>query len=193
MKVLLLSDIFGQHLYLDNFTSSLTHSELITIVDPYQTQRFNFTDENHAYQTFITQCGHDNYAEKILNKLNSFVNEETIIIAFSAGAAATWRAIANLPIEKQTNIKHFIGFYPSQIRHHLNLHLNCPTTLFFPHQENHFLVDNVINTLQQKPLTNCIKTTYLHGFMNPQSVNFNPQAQLRYIKEIVKLFAELIA
>ncbi len=193
MAIIIVSDIFGQHQDLDDFAQSLALNQQQTIVDPYQTQRFNFSNETQAYQTFINQCGHDNYAELILDKLNHLANEKTIIITFSAGAAAAWRAIANLPIEKQTNIKYFIGFYPNQIRHHLNLQLHCPAVLFFPRHENHFLVDNVINTLQQKQLTNCIKTPYFHGFMNPQSVNFNQQALLIYIKEIEKLFAELIA
>jgi len=187
MKIIIVSDIFGQQQYLDDFARSITHTELVTIVDPYQTERLNFINEDQAYQTFIKQCGHDNYVNIILTALSQFSRTEPItIIAFSAGSSATWRVLAQI---KQTKyyIKQFIGFYPSQIRHYLHLSPKVKTQLIFPKYENHFSVNDVIETLSLQTTVACIKTDYLHGFMNPLSINFNQQVKLLYLKKLQKI------
>lgn len=191
MTILIVSDIFGQQHDLDDFACSLKCNEPIIFIDPYQGRYHHFTNEEHAYQTFLQHCGHDDYANIICDILNNITNNNTaiMIIAFSAGASATWRALARLSLNKQANIKYFVGFYPSQIRHHLNLTVNYPTRLFFPQQEMLFSVDSVINVLKKKPSIRCIKTVYLHGFMNPLSINFNLQAKLLYIQELQKIIS----
>jgi len=188
MHIVIVSDIFGRQQALDNFCSSLAAPTTFTVIDPFQGQYLNFADEEHAYQTFIEHCGHDNYTEIIAKTLTK-LSKNCFIIGFSAGAAATWRALANLPEHKQQLCKHFIGFYPSQIRHHLHLSSQVKTHLYFPKDEAHFSVTQVIAALATTPNVSTVQTNYLHGFMNPHSINFSQQAYLTYINKLQKMLS----
>ena len=176
MAVLIVTDIFGLTTELAAFSQSL-NAELMT---PYEHQNEHknqyenkpFKDEAHAYQTFLTECGHDIYFEQVLNKLQN--GKFDSIVAFSAGASAAYRAICEYPI------KHLIAFYPSQIRHHLNLKPQSPTTLIFPAQEPHFDVANTIKSVAQWPLVTCLQSSQNHGFMNPLSQEFNQRHSKRF-------------
>jgi len=177
MHIVFVTDIFGQHAGLDEFIHSCKPATF-SIIDPYQSARLTFTDEAQAYQTFLVLCGHQAYTQLIAEKIRQFT-QPCIIIAFSAGASATWQALSATNTEL---MKHFIGFYPSQIRHHLHLTPYVSTQLFFPVHEKHFSVDDVIQALSEKPTVQCIKTNYLHGFLNPLSLNFD-QSSWQYFTE----------
>jgi len=185
MHIVFVSDIFGQHAGLDQLIQSCQPASF-SIIDPYQAHQLIFTDEAHAYQTFLKQCGHQTYAQLITEKIQQ-LTQPFIIIAFSAGASATWQALSE---SNSDFIKHFIGFYPSQIRHHLHLTPHVSTQLFFPAYEQHFSVDDVIKALSKKPKVQCIKTNYLHGFLNTLSLNFDQSSwqyftkKLRFLKVI---------
>jgi len=182
MHIVFVTDIFGQHADLDK----LIHTWQIpsfSIIDPYQTVRLTFADETQAYQTFLTRCGHHTYAQLIAEEFQEFT-QPCIVIAFSAGASAIWQALSTINNEL---IMHFIGFYPSQIRHHLHLTPNVSTQLFFPAHEKHFSVDDVIQALSEKPTVQCIKTKYLHGFLNPLSLNFDQTSWHYFTKKLSKI------
>jgi len=91
------------------------------------------------------------------------------------------RKSINWSLPKCENIEGMFGFYPSQIRHHLSLMPHCATTLIFPDYEKHFSVEEVRTILASKPQVNCIKSPYLHGFINSLSINFNLQGYYEYL------------
>ena len=59
-------------------------------------------------------------------------------------------------------------------------------TLIFPKSESHFDVKDLISQLSLKMNIKCERTTYLHGFMNKNSVNFNKTAYSNYVKLLQK-------
>jgi dienelactone hydrolase len=163
-----ITDIFG----LTDDVIALAKEHSATIIDPYQGVHQSFTNEAQAYQHFIEQCGHDAYVDRIWSVINSMPNGVKVL-SFSAGASAVWRLTERFSPHK---IEHLIGFYPSQIRHHLNVNPNSPVTLIFPSKENHFDVDKVIKNVSKSASVQCIKTAWRHGFMNPRSDNYHEQA-----------------
>ena len=175
---LIISDIFGVTPRLLALQSSLESTQNVILLDPYQGQIKSFKSESAAYQLFMDTCGHEHYYTQtcqIIKNRSDKQKDQHIdhIIAFSAGASAAYRAICEHPI------KHFIGFYPSQIRHHLDLKPQCPTTLIFPVHEPHFDVAKVMKTVaecsQQHQSVTCLQSSQNHGFMNPLSAGFNHQ------------------
>ncbi len=89
---------------------------------------------------------------------------------------------------RNRHVKHFVGFYPGQIRHYLHLQASVPSKLIFPIEESHFDVIPVIHALKQDPLCDCDHSAYYHGFMNPKSKGFNPNGVQQYtdlLKQIV--------
>lgn len=168
--IILATDIFGY----TNAIETLKHrfeslGEAVHILDPYNAKQMNFHNENEAYATFIQTCGLENYAKMCQKALDDLCDEEVILIGFSMGASAIWKALDG---RDDMQIKCFFGFYTSQIRHFLDAKLYIPCTLIFPESEKHFDVDVVIKKLNRHENITCIKTEYLHGFMNPFSINY---------------------
>lgn len=171
-SMILVTDIFGLCEPLLKIVNDLSEDDCkVTILDPYQGQIQYFNDEHDAYDAFCRNCGHDQYANAVSDLLD--IHQPQVIVGFSAGATATWRALCSL---SSNTIAHFIGFYPGQIRHHLELNATCPSTFIFPSFETHFEVNPVIDTLRQQANVSVIKTDLLHGFMNSNSKHFSKQA-----------------
>lgn len=148
------------------------HDHGVTIVDPYHGQMQHFVNEAQAYQQFIDHCGHARYSEWVKTAITSSWHKQAqpfVLIGFSAGASAGYKALDNLHLD---GLKQFIGFYPSQIRHHLAVKIHCPVTLLFPVSEAHFEVDLISQNVSQSPWVDSIKTPYKHGFMNPFSTGY---------------------
>ena len=202
MNIIIVTDIFGKTVYTDNLSLLLQLRDAFTVtVDPYQGGYRNFIDEKEAYAAFISECGHDEYARILEQSMarmekspdadfkgkNFFsVNKNessnaSILISFSAGASAAWIAAAGV---YGNSIRHLIGFYPTQIRNHLDITPQCPTTLLFPMVEGHFDVNELIQKLSEKKNTICIKTNFMHGFMNPLSKNFSQKAYTFFLSII---------
>lgn len=53
--------------------------------------------------------------------------------------------------------------------------------LFFPEEEPHFDVVELMARLSRREGVVCHQTRYLHGFMNPLSVNFDAKAYAEYL------------
>ena len=177
-SIIIVTDIHGQTLEISNFYKLLTELGFsVSIISPYH-QKVQLVpseplpSEDSYYQTFLNECGHDEYVKKV-NKILLHLSNKAVVISFSAGASAAWRSINELPIDKTNNIKHLIAFYPSQIRNHLHLIPKIPVTIIFPKHEPHFSVDNCINRLMHMDYVVCIKIGLLHGFMNKQSKNYH--------------------
>jgi len=194
MLILIITDIFGLNQYVKSFAKQLvgqTEANL-KIVDPYNGIEQNFNGEGEAYKTFINNCGHQNYSEKVTQAIQK-LSGDTIVIAFSAGASATWKSMdANNSINKTNKIKYqyisnFIGFYPSQIRNQLDVVPCCPVTLVFPKTEPHFDIEQTIKSLSLIDNVRCFKTSYQHGFMNPLSKNYTPTAESYFVMKIIEV------
>lgn len=187
MQIFIITDIFGITPAITRYARQLVDIACaVDIIDPYNGHQHNFFDEQIAYQHFNQNCAFEGYCTKIKTavdaKLANSNSEDNIIIGFSVGAAAAWKAIADFAPKTYVtgvtghSISHLIGFYPGQIRYHLDVQPVCPVTLIFPCSEQHFALDNVISLLSEKARVNCIKTPYFHGFMNPLSANYHAQA-----------------
>jgi dienelactone hydrolase len=189
VKIFLVTDIFGDTNAVETLTERLnTVCERVYILDPYDARQMNFRNEEEAYETFTQTCGLENYAQMCLKALEAFSNEEVVIIGFSMGASALWKALAG---RKDLKIKHFFGFYASQIRHITELDVDVETTLLFPQSETHFDVDSLMQTLASKPHVTCVKTPYLHGFMNELSHHFNADGYTKYCQWLKNEISEL--
>lgn len=202
--LLLVTDIFGKTPAINTFSQAMlnVYASVKTLtpysVEPYSELTCPVDDEESVYQTFLEQCGHNEYAQRCQQALAEIVEpfnevqqsdqntsntEHNItILAFSAGASAMWRALSHkhfnqvhTNLSSVVNFQTFIGFYPSQIRHHTQLTPSVPSLLVFPSHEAHFNLEKVIVELSENQSSTCqlIKTPWLHGFFNPYSKNYN--------------------
>lgn len=181
-NILIVTDIFGYTNTIETLKQRFeSASETVTIIDPYDAKPMNFHDETEAYEAFNQRCGLENYAKACIEALDALSDENIILIGFSMGASALWKALDG---QKDKNIKAFYGFYASQIRHALEAKLYVPCTLIFPKYEKHFDIDKVITELVKHETVTCFKTAYLHGFMNPYSRHYDEVGFAQYSKMI---------
>lgn len=170
MRVLIVTDIFGVTAPVLSLANVLMEEQVIVeVVDPYDGTKKSFIHDQVAYKAFLADCGHDSYFRKVQNVISSSL-EELVIIGFSTGASAAWR---NMEIDEQSKILHFVGFYPGQIRHYLNITPKYPCTIVLPNREEHFNVSEVSRLLAEIDNVQCVTTEFGHGFMNPLSANYS--------------------
>lgn len=170
MRVLIVTDIFGVTASVLSLANALMAERAqVEVVDPYAGKERSFSHEQSAYDAFLANCGHESYFRKVQDAISSSI-EELVIIGFSAGASAAWR---NMESDWQSNILHFVGFYPGQIRYHLHITPKYPCTIVFPNREEHFDVYDVSGILNEIDNVQCIITDYGHGFMNPLSHQYS--------------------
>ncbi|QUM90087.1 dienelactone hydrolase family protein [Moritella sp. 36] len=181
MQIIIMTDIFGLTTDIDLLAVSLsTELTRVTVIDPYDGHKQTFINEQAAYDAFMTLCGHEQYISAVASAI-ALSEDEVVLLGFSAGASAAWKAI-----DRHSNplIKHCIGFYPSQIRNHLDVIPCCPVTLVFPCEEKHFEVDNILSALASLKQVHCIKTSFYHGFMNSLSENYSLSAATFFTDKI---------
>ncbi|WP_157845867.1 hypothetical protein [Kiloniella litopenaei] len=163
-------EIYGR----TSFTTKLEATFLeqgisVTTLDPYDGQQPVFDDEQHAYDFFIRVCGHDGYLSLLQKTFRETVGP-LFLLGFSVGASTVWRMLDHPDLAKR--VQHFVGFYPSQIRHYLSINPECPVSLVFPKEETHFSVQDVMIALGEKDFVTCFQSSGLHGFLNPCSPNY---------------------
>ena len=174
MRTLIVTDIFGCTKSLIEFSNQFDGE--IEIVSPYDDGEYKQSiQEQHAYDYFIQHLGHDAYADKVQESLIRFSPE--FIISFSAGATASWRALARTPLKR---VQKMIAFYPGQIRNFTDLNPNCHVDIYFPEYEKHFELNPVISILKTIPCLSVVKSRYYHGFMNQMSEGYNHDAYQHY-------------
>ncbi|WP_444917798.1 hypothetical protein [Microbulbifer sp. JMSA003] len=178
MAWILVSDIFGRTKALERFAADLPGS--VEIVGPYNSELMNFDCEVEAYSHFTSKVGLDKYAEKLSERISASFGHVSLV-GFSISASAIWRLSDHQAL---SNVSGAILFYSSQVRHYVKIDPILPTRLIFPAMEPHFSVLEVMQTLKQKEQVEVHHSTYLHGFMNPQSRNYNAEAYAKY-KQIV--------
>ncbi|WP_339142581.1 hypothetical protein [Pseudoalteromonas galatheae] len=173
MAILIVTDIFGHTDHIDHFAKSLGND--VQVLSPF-IEEPNTVSEPDCYELFLVQCGHRVYADKVSAAIAEL--QPKLIIGFSAGGAAAWVALSEQ--DASGSVEQLIAFYPSQIRHHLNIKPSCDVSIFFAQVESHFDVEPVLELLKDKKGLNCIRTRYLHGFMNKLSGNFDEYAYSHY-------------
>ncbi len=178
MSIIVVSDIFGLTPGLSLLAERLSKTgHKVVILDPYDGIPQNFSSEENAYAFFTQHVGIDFYAKKLNELVEQSVNLDNIgvltLIGFSVGASAIWR-ISNTEVMRSVNQAFY--FYGSQIRHDTEITPNLKSTLVFPKYEQHFNVDDLQKRLEIQPEVSTIRCKYLHGFMNPSSVNYNKDA-----------------
>ena len=174
MHTVIATDIFGLTRHVTVLAGRIGS---LRIVDPYKGVRQTFADEGEAYSYFTDNVGLETYAGYV-NDTVSAINGDCLLVGFSVGAAAGWQTAGGY-IGK--NLRGVVGFYGSQIRRHSGLQPMCPVTLVFPKTEEHFDVQELAACLEGRDGLECIRTDYLHGFMNPLSRNFDEAGYSQYL------------
>jgi dienelactone hydrolase len=181
--LILVTDIFGETSWCKTLLQTWQQKGHNTFcISPYEENDglTNFENEQQAYQAFQDAGDLQAYVNKLklcLAQLN-ISNEQAInCIGFSAGAAALWQVVSTkLNTNSHLCINHCIGFYPGQIRHSLDLTPSCPFTIVFPKEEDHFDLPKVIQHLVTKQNLRIVQVPLKHGYVNPQSVNYDMTA-----------------
>lgn len=175
MRKLVVTDIYGKTARFEALCRSL--GAQTDIIDPYGGQYFNFSEESVAYNHFMNNVGISHYSKILIERLKS-ISHEIELIGFSVGASAIWKISDRL---KPEICKKMICFYGSQIRHYQTINPCIPVELVLPAYEPGFDVDELSKKLSDKTLVKIRKTSYLHGFMNYHSKNYNPEGYRVYV------------
>ncbi|BDQ37173.1 dienelactone hydrolase [Pseudodesulfovibrio nedwellii] len=172
MLVILVTEIWGRTPHVDLMAETLgLISNMVKVVDPYDETDQQFTNEEEAYSSFITRCGHDEYTRRVSHAV-SRATEPVHLVGFSAGAGAVWATVCE---GIKDTVHDALCFYGSSIRTMLDAVPTVPVELIFPEHEPHFNVQDVVHTLREKPMTQCHTVPYGHGFMNPLSANYDSE------------------
>ena len=173
MSVVVVSDIFGRTYALEFLTKSLGGN--IEIFDPYNGVNHDFETEEDAYFYFTENLGLERYSERLYKLIKK--EKKCLLIGFSVGASAIWR-ISEKEFSGELS---GICFYGSQIRNLSSINPLFPVKVVLPIKEDHFSVENLSLEIRQKDRVDIVKTSYLHGFMNLHSKNFNKEAYAYYL------------
>ena len=160
MQWLCLTDIFGQ-----------VNPDLLpdgcVVVSPYAEPR-HFADEQQAYQAFLAQGGLKAYLQKVLALWPP--SQAVAVIGFSAGATCAWQLAQQPP----ANLRQCLAVYSGHLHQYLAQSVQVPTRLLLVN-ETHYQADVLARQLTQ-PLVDCQVWPYQHGFANPCSAAYHPQA-----------------
>lgn len=178
MKTIVVTDIFGRTPELETLAFAIDVDSLI--VDPYMGTDFGFQSENAAYQFFCAEVGLESYSHHLKQQITK-INSTAVLIGFSIGASAIWRISDNPEIQ---NVHSATCFYGSQIRHHQHVTPVFPVNLIFPAKEKHFSITDLVKILKVRPNVQIRQSSFLHGFMNKRSMNFDRDG---YDAELAKL------
>ena len=183
--IILVADVFGKTPALKAFAKEIKAE---SIIDPYDGLDMAFNNEADAYAYFTEKVGLDAYFTLLVKAINSFRTAKQLI-GFSVGASVIWRLSATITSD---SISSATCFYGSQIRNFTDIEPKFPIRLIQPKSEPHFDVIALQAKITTKKDVNIINTTYLHGFMNPHSVNYNQKAFISYVN-LLRLPATYIA
>jgi dienelactone hydrolase len=178
MHLIIVSDIFGRTAALESFASEFPGQ--VEIIDPYNSEIMGFDCEDNAYSYFTTEVGLDVYADKLSNRIKALTDHVTLL-GFSVGASAIWK------LSHEKNLSNVVGaalFYSSQIRYYTDIEPLFPICLVFPKTEVYFSVSELIQSLKQKENVEIHHSSFLHGFMNYHSRNYNATAYNKYTQAL---------
>jgi dienelactone hydrolase len=181
MHWIIVSDIFGRTSALEKIAEALSGD--VDIFDPYDSEHMAFNSEAQAYAYFSSEVGLEAYTDMLSRKLASQTNQVSLI-GFSVGASAIWRISEK---EELKNISNAICFYGSQIRNYIDITPKFPIQLIFPSSESHFLVSELIHSLEGKEGIEIHRADFPHGFMNSHSENFYQRGYDQFMKSLCKV------
>jgi dienelactone hydrolase len=178
MQLVVVSDIFGKTPELEDLVNNIaTNFASTLLVDPYEGDLMNFGNEQAAYSYFNQKIGLDDYTATVLEKLKQR-DIQLLLVGFSIGASVIWKISQEKIFHPHTKA---IGFYGSQIRNLLDVNPGIHIDLYLPRYEPHFEVSEFIEEVTKKKFARCVKTGYLHGFMNKRSKNYNRNGYSEYL------------
>lgn len=183
MHIIFATEIWGRNPHVDAMAAYFEDiASKVTVVDPYDGTDPAFGSEEDAYARYEAECGHEKYAQRVLEALQQST-EPTCLVGFSAGAGAVWSAVC---AENVGAAKGAVCFYGSHIHNMMDYVPKVPVDLVFTENEPKFDVETVARSLQDIPLAQCYITPFEHGFMNPLSENYHQEAHgfwLQWIKD----------
>lgn len=185
MTLLIVTDIFGMTDEIQKFASYF--SKDIEFCSPYENALGKDLSEPEVYQYFLSHCGHEQYIERVKEKIMYF--QPANVIGFSAGAYASWRALSEMPLKR---VQRLIGFYPSQIKYALSAKPGCKTDLYLAYHEPNSDIPAILQSLSKTPGVCCHRTRYEHGFMNPLSPGYNEEAFFHFTSQCKQLLQETV-
>jgi len=166
MSIIIVSDIFGVTPALLDMAEKVGATN---VVDPYEGRSMAFQNEADAYSYFVETVGLDKYLAALLKVVES-VDHQVTLIGFSVGASVVWRLSE---LKGSSTVKHAICYYGSQIRNFTEIEPKFKINLVFPASEPAFDVVALQKVIASKVNVKTDKVTYLHGFMNYHSSNYN--------------------
>lgn len=167
-----MTDIFGLNESTDFLLSALSRRPAsVSIIDPYKGVRHSFKHEKEAYETFVENCGHENYFNLVKQHISVVCPEG--LIGFSAGASVLWRLAA----EEGVSCQKMLGFYPSRIRHYLDLKPRNDIQIIFPIKEASFDVVAACKRIEEYQDVSAEIAPYDHGFMNTASPAYDMEGE----------------
>lgn len=180
MQLIAITDIFGKTEHFQKLIDDISSMyDSIEIIDPYEGVDNQFLNEEEAYEKFQEKMGLKKYSKILLQNLQrNGTNKQVVILGFSIGASAIWAISEKL---KTTSTMKAICFYSSQIRNYLNVTPEIAIDLYFARNEPSYDVEEIMKSVSAKPKVRCCKTSYLHGFMNRLSKNYNQAGYDKYI------------
>lgn len=174
MKRLIVTDIFGRTKALEQLAAELAGN--VEIIDPYNSKDMGFKNEAEAYAYFTAEVGLELYSKQLFNRLK-VISDPVSLIGFSVGASAIWL----ISHYNQFQVRAAQCFYGSQIRHHTNITPVFPIQMILPATEENFSISQLMTALGRKQNVEINHVSYLHGFMNRHSENFNEAGYLKFI------------
>lgn len=173
--ILVLHEIYGINSHISGICNTLAEGKndvlCPNLLLPNQT--FSPGEEAAAYSNFMQNIGF-NAAQQQVEKLSLEIQKDykyRFIIGFSIGATLAW-----LCSQRAGLYSGAVGFYGSRIRDYKNVVPKCPVLLFFPRREESFDVNHLIHELSGKDNTSIVQVNALHGFTNPLSGTYCPEA-----------------
>ncbi len=180
--LLAVTDIFGRTGSFDDLLRQIAGNYIsVEVIDPYGGADLNFENETEAYACFQRKMGLNEYIRKVSDTLSTrrFLNQT--LLGFSVGASAIWAVSGNLSGFDHTRA---VCFYSSQIRQFPDVSPAIKTDLYFSKSEPAYDVEKIMACLSEKANVRCIKTGYMHGFMNQKSQNFDQQGYAEHLKRL---------
>lgn len=173
--IIVLHEIYGINSHISGICNTLADGKndvlCPNLLLPNQT--FSPGEEAAAYSNFMQNIGF-RAAQQQVEKLSLEIQKDykyRFIIGFSIGATLAW-----LCTQRAGLYSGAVGFYGSRIRGYKNVVPKCPVLLFFPRREESFDVNHLIHELSGKDNTSIVQVNALHGFTNPLSGTYCPEA-----------------
>lgn len=181
MKLIAVTEIYGKTPEFEKLIAEISGSYAsCVIIDPYDGKCVDFDSEDAAYCYFQENSGLDRLVDLLTQALEDSV-EPVELIGFSVGASAVWKVTGQA---LSRGVARAICYYGSQIRNMTDVDPLCETEVVFPKYETHFDVERLMDRISGKENVRCIKTEFLHGFMNRRSKNFD---EAGYLENIIRL------